>query len=119
MADAVGPFSESRKEELMSIAPSGGLGCAAQATPSWESQGGVLATPRAPAAPRHIVRSGKRAEDTAAGCRANARADLLRARAPGGDFMRLRLEHSAAVWSERADLLARLEKKSQRRTGVA
>jgi len=73
----------------------------------------------APAAPRHVVRSGKRAEDTAAGCRANATADLLRAHAPGGDFMRLRLEHSAAVWSARADLLARLETKSQMRAGAA
>ena len=61
----------------------------------------------------------KRAEDTAAGCRANATADLLRAHAPGGDFMRLRLEHSAAVWSERADLLTRLEKKSLRRAAAA
>ena len=33
--------------------------------------------------------------------------------------MRLRLEHSAAVWSERADLLTRLEKKSLRRAGAA
>lgn len=94
---------------------SGSPGRGAAAIASWENEGGVLVAPRAPAAARHIVRSGKRAEDTAAGCRANASADLLRAHAPGGDFMRLRLEHSAAVWSERADLLARLEKKSLRR----
>ena len=69
-----------------------------------------------PAAPRHIGRSGKRHEDTAAGCRANAAADLGRARAPGGDFMRMRLERSAAVWSERADLLERIEKSFEART---
>ena len=79
----------------------------------------ALAAPGAETAPRHIVRSGKRAEDTSAGCRANAAADIGRAHAPGGDFMRLRLELSAAVWTERADLLERLEEKSRRRTGAA
>lgn len=73
----------------------------------------------APAPSRHIARSGKRAEDTAVGCRARAAADLGRAGAPGGDFMRARLEHSAAVWSERADLLDRLERKFLRRTSAA
>lgn len=99
----------------MSIASSGDPGRALEAGASWDHEGGVLVAPRAPAAPRHIVRSGKRAEDTAMGCRANAAADLGRAGAPGGDFMRLRLERSAAVWSERADLLDRLEKKSRER----
>jgi hypothetical protein len=81
-----------------------------------ENEGGVLAAPRPQSPPRHVSRSGKRAEDTALGCRANAAADLGRAGAPGGDFMRVRLEHSAAVWSERADLLDRLEKKFRERT---
>jgi hypothetical protein len=116
MADAAGRFLRSRKEELMTSAPSGRP---AAAIASWDNEGGVLIAPAVPVALRHIVRSGKRAEDTAAGCRANATADLLRAHAPGGDFMRLRLEHSAAVWSERADLLTRLEKKSLRRAGAA
>ena len=97
----------------MTSAPSGRP---AAAIASWDNDGAV---PAVPVLLRHIVRSGKRAEDTAAGCRANASADLLRAHAPGGDFMRLRLEHSAAVWSERADLLTRLEKKSLRRAGAA
>ena len=99
----------------MTSAPSG----PAAAIASWDNEGGVLVAPAVPVALRHIVRSGKRAEDTAAGCRANASADLLRAHAPGGDFMRLRLEHSAAVWSERADLLARLEKNFLRRANAA
>src|SRR6185295_1217383 len=106
----------SRKEEPMISAPSGRP---AEAIASRENEGGVLLAPAPPARLHHIVRSGKRAEDTAAGCRANASADLLRAHAPGGDFMRLRLEHSAAVWSERADLLARLEKKFLRRAAAA
>jgi hypothetical protein len=88
---------------------------APQATDSRENEGGVLAALRGQSPPRHIVRSGKRVEDTAMGCRANAAADLNRAEAPGGDFMRLRLEHSAAVWSARADLLERLEKKFRER----
>lgn len=70
-------------------------------------------------APRHIVRSGKRAEDTAVGCRANAAANLVRANAPGGDYMRERLEHSASVWSARADLLERLDEKFRMRTAAA
>jgi len=82
------------------------------------NEGGDFAVLRRDAPPRHIARSGKRAEDTARGCRANAAADLGRAGAPGGDFMRLRLEHSAAVWSERADLLDRLEKKSLKRANT-
>jgi len=97
----------------MSIAPTGRPGRAAEAIASRENESG------SPVAPRHIVRSGKRAEDTEAGCRANATADLLRAHAPGGDFMRLRLEHSATVWSERADLLERLAKKALRRADAA
>lgn len=71
-------------------------------------------------APRRAVRSGKRSEDTGAGCRANAAADLARAGAPGGDFMRMRLEQSAAVWNERAELLERLERNfARRKAGVA
>ena len=79
------------------------------------NEGGVPGALRRETPLRHIARSGKRAEDTALGCRANAAADLGRAGAPGGDFMRLRLEHSAAVWSARADLLDRLERKSLKR----
>ena len=84
-----------------------------------DDEGGVLVAPLKAPAPRSAVRSGKRAEDTGAGCRANAAADLARARAPGGDYMRERLERSAAVWAERAGLLERLEEKFKRRTLTA
>ena len=90
----------------------------AEAIAAWDNEGGALRAP-AKAAPRHIVRSGKRVEDTSAGCRANAAADMGRAHAPGGDFMRLRLERSAAVWTERADLLERLERKRPSAAGAA
>jgi hypothetical protein len=68
------------------------------------------------APPSKKVLSGKRAEDTGAGCRAKADADLVRAHAPGSDYMRQRLEQSAAVWAERASLLERLESGFERRT---
>jgi hypothetical protein len=97
--------------------PFGTIGPAAAPIASLEDEGEVPVAPRKRAAP-HIVRSGKRTEDTGAGCRAKAAADLVRACAPGGDFMRVRLERSAAVWTERADLLERLEKKYQLRTGA-
>ena len=95
--------------------PFGTIGPATKSIASLEIDGEVAPPERA--AP-HIVRSGKRTEDTGAGCRAKAAADLVRACAPGGDFMRVRLERSAAVWTERADLLERLEKKYQLRTGA-
>jgi hypothetical protein len=77
--------------------------------------GAVPAAP-AKAGPQSPARTGRRAEDTGAGCRANAAADLARAGAPGGDYMRQRLEQSAAVWAERATLLERLEDKFKQRT---
>ena len=99
----------------MRTAPFGTIGVAidpseaADAIPSASQE----TTPKSPA------RVNRRAEDTGAGCRANAAADLARAHAPGGDYMRSRLEHSAAVWSERAALLERLELKFSRRLHAA
>jgi hypothetical protein len=61
----------------------------------------------------------KRTEDTGAGCRANAAADLVRAGAPDGVYMRERFERSAAVWAERATLLERLERNFERRMRAA
>lgn len=86
-----------------------------EAIGSVESEEGVLAAPQKEPAPRAPARHSKRNEDTGAGCRANAAADLARAHAPGGDYRRLRLEQSAAVWTERANLLERLERNFKRR----
>jgi hypothetical protein len=73
-----------------------------------------------PTAPPPRLRGGRRDEDTAAGCRAKAAADLARAGVPGTDPMRWRMEHSAAAWTARADLLERQEKAFEARmTGAA
>jgi hypothetical protein len=56
------------------------------------------------------LRGGRRDEDTAAGCRAKAAADLGRAEAMGENPMRRRMEHSAAAWTARADQLESDEK---------
>lgn len=101
----------------MSSAPSGTITLASGPTGALKGAAGMVMPLKA--APREPVRHSKRAEDTGAGCRANAAADLARAGAPGGDYMRVRLERSAAVWTERATLLERLEKNFKRRTLAA
>jgi hypothetical protein len=107
------------KEKLMSSAPFGTIRPSSGTIGSPENEGAAQAAPSKTSAPRPAVRIGKRAEDTGAGCRANAAADLARAHAPGGDYMRERLEQSAAVWAERASLLERLEGKFKQRTLTA
>ena len=54
-------------------------------------------------------------QDTSAGCRARAAADLSRAAELTGDHVRWRYQHSAQAWLARADLLDRLEAKFQAR----
>ena len=73
-----------------------------------------------PTAPPPRLRGGRRDEDTAAGCRAKAAADLSRAEALGADPTRWRMEHSAAAWAARAALLEREERAFEaRRHGAA
>lgn len=55
----------------------------------------------------------RRAEDTAAGCRANALADLRRADEPAEAHSRWRYEHSAAAWNMRAEKLERFDEAFQ------
>jgi len=62
------------------------------------------------------ARGAKRAEDTSAGCRANAAADLGRAEALGADPTRWRMERSAAAWTARAVQLERDEARFQARS---
>ena len=95
----------------MSSTPFGTIAPHSAATGSPQSEGAARIGPLQ----KPPVRHNKRAEDTGAGCRANAAADLARAGAPGGDYMRERLERSAAVWTERATLLERLERNFKRR----
>ena len=51
----------------------------------------------------------KQPQDTEQGCRAFAAADLASAGLLTGAYPRARMEHSAASWTTRADLLHRLE----------
>ena len=60
----------------------------------------------------------KRPEDTIAGCEALAASDLLRAAAMETQNGRLKLQHSAASWQERADLLHRLETSFNKRKAL-
>jgi hypothetical protein len=89
-----------------------------QATDRWENEGGLLLA-LAPVPPRLAVRTGKRDEDTAAGCRSKAAADLVRAEALGLDRMRWRMEHSAAAWTARAEILEMIERKAGTRRAAA
>ena len=66
-------------------------------------------------APPTLVLRRKKLEDTPAGCRALAAADLCRADELTGDHARWRYRHSAESWLARAELLDRLEAKFQER----
>lgn len=67
-----------------------------------------------------LSRRMRRPEDTEAGCRASAASDLARAAAMDTAQGRWRLEHSAASWSKRADLIHRMDASHEaRRAGQA
>ncbi|MGZ8311980.1 MAG: hypothetical protein ACXWUP_04230 [Allosphingosinicella sp.] len=67
------------------------------------------------AEPPSLTLRRKRLEDTAAGCRSFAAADMQRAEALTGEHIRWRYQHSAGAWLARAELLERLEAKFQAR----
>jgi len=77
----------------------------------------------AEAAPPPAVRATgpreKDARDTALGCRDRAAADQLEADSMDTAHGRERLEHSAASWASRAQLLQRLEDKAGARAARA
>ena len=56
-----------------------------------------------------LPQRGKQAQDTVAGCRERAAADLARAAAMDTAQRRATLDRSAAAWTARGDLLQRLE----------
>ena len=56
-----------------------------------------------------VRKTARRPEDTIAGCEALAASDLSRAAAMDTQNGRLKLEHSAASWQERAAFLRRIE----------
>lgn len=61
----------------------------------------------------------KQPQDTELGCRGLAADDLARAALLTGAYPRARMEHSAATWTARADLLHRIEAGTLRRLTAA
>lgn len=85
---------------------------AAAALDVWVGEGGALAAPAGPVPPlqRSHPGRGKRApQDTAQGCRERASADRIRAADSSAGEPRWRYEHSANAWTQRAELLDRIE----------
>ena len=65
-------------------------------------------------------RRAKAPQDTAGGCRDRATADLALAATMDTDNRRLRFEQSAAAWSQRAQMIQRLDESFEaRRTAAA
>lgn len=62
-----------------------------------------------------LTRTRRQTQDTVAGCRERAAANLTEAATLDVANGRWKLEHSAAAWTSRADLLERLEAKHDAR----
>lgn len=77
----------------------------------WEDEGGPVGPKKTspPAAPAPSFKNVRDQRDTASGCRERAAADLLEAASLATLNGRLRMESSAAMWTQRAELLGRLE----------
>lgn len=73
--------------------------------------------PAGEAAPHRTAppRCRKKLEDRSRGCRTLAAADLDHAAGIVGGHARRRYEHRAAIWTARADLVARLEANTEAR----
>lgn len=69
----------------------------------------AICAPEVARLPRLSLARNKQPQDTERGCREFAAADLAAAGALAGGWPRARMEHSAAAWATRADLLHRLE----------
>lgn len=83
---------------------------------SWDNEGGSPVADIALVGPdlERLTLADRRPEDTAAGCRERAAADLNRAAAGGYGRGRWLFESSAARWSDRAEMLASLEARHDR-----
>ena len=64
-------------------------------------------------------RRAKALHDTAGGCRDRALADLASAASTGTQNVRLRFERSAAAWTQRADMIQRLDESFEARRTAA
>ena len=71
-----------------------------------------IATPVA----RHQAESTRSKRESAAVCRERSANDLLASASMINDNQRLRMETSAAMWAERAEILQRVENELARRT---
>ena len=60
-----------------------------------------------------LSRARRQPQDTVEGCRERAAADLAAAAALDASRGRWKFEHSAAAWTTRADMLARIEGRHQ------
>ena len=93
-------------------------------TEEWVNEGGSPAPANdgeaasGPSAPRR-QRSTKSPVDTVIGCRERALSDLALAATMGTRNGQLRMEHSAAVWDTRANLIQRLDDSFAARSAAA
>ena len=89
---------------------------------AWDEEGAALVA-REPASGQGglppPMRHGKQPQDTAAGCRVRAEADLAQSQRMDTVHGRQRFEHSAASWTARGDLLARLDASRAARDAIA
>ena len=70
----------------------------------WENDGGSKVAPAANP-PKPPPRHPRRPQDTPEGCDAMAAADMARAAREAPGWARIRFEHSAVMWSRRANWL--------------
>ena len=110
-ADALSGGRDASKQ-LPSSAP-------ASATEEWVNEGGSLRPAADAVSFAFPSRSQKASADTADGCRERAASDSVEAAAMDTANGRLKLEHSAASWTARADLLQRLEDNFETRRTAA
>ena len=82
------------------------------------NQGGAAAAPRRSAPGTGLPAHRRSPRDTVAGCRDAATLDLAKAAIMDTANGRLRLEHSAASWTARGDLLQRLDEGWRSRGGA-
>ena len=66
-----------------------------------------------------LIQRGRQAHDTAAGCHSMAAADLDRAGQMDTAMGRAKLEHSAATWTARGDMLQRITASQDERMRAA
>ena len=67
---------------------------------------------------RKSTDDGRQSSNSGPGCRALAQASLAEAQASLVPNLRLRLEHSAATWTARAEMLERLDRSRARRVAL-